>query len=278
LRLDAGQKDIQAMNRIHAFELEDQSWFPNLIRDAGTSYLRLAAERSGQAANIRPAVESALERSGAKQIVDLCSGGAGPVLAIADGLEVGGENVRVTLTDLYPNQGARELTESSDRSWACYEADPVDACTVTRDRPGLRTLFNAFHHFRPEDARRLLANAVEAREPILIVEVLQRRALAILGLLFAPLVVLLAVPFLRPFRPAWLPLTYLVPIIPLFVGWDGVISCLRIYDRDQLLELAQSADPEGLFEWRVEELPMRPAPIPGISLVGVPRERLNEGR
>ena len=53
------------------------------------AYLRFAAERTGQAENIRPVIEEALIASGEKQIVDLCSGGGGPVVRIADGLAIG---------------------------------------------------------------------------------------------------------------------------------------------------------------------------------------------
>ena len=32
------------MGRIHLFELEDQTWFPKPIRDAGTDFLRFMTE------------------------------------------------------------------------------------------------------------------------------------------------------------------------------------------------------------------------------------------
>ena len=67
-----------------------------------------------------------------------------------------------------------------------------------------------------------------------------------LGILFSPLVTLLVVPFLRPFRWAWIPLTYLIPIIPLFIVWDGLVSCLRCYNQDELLALTQAAGQSGL--------------------------------
>ncbi len=42
-----------------------------------------------------------------------------------------------------------------------YERASIDALDVPAERPGLRTLFNAFHHLRPEQARAVLASAVE---------------------------------------------------------------------------------------------------------------------
>ena len=117
----------------------------------------------------------------------------------------------------------------------------------------------------------MLASAVKGRRPIAVVEVLQRKPLAVLGILFAPIVSLFVVPFLRPFRLAWIPLTYLLPVIPFLILWDGIVSCLRIYDEQELLALASAADPDDTFDWEVQIVPMDPAPVPGIALVGIPR-------
>jgi hypothetical protein len=253
-------------------ELEDQSWFPVVFRQAGMAYLRFAAEKTGQAEKILPVIESALERSGESAILDLCSGGGGPVLSIAEELEKKGAAVEVTLTDRFPDPGACELIESRGLRGVHYETEPVDAFEVSESRAGLRTLFNGFHHFRRDDAVRVLSAAVKSRRSIAVVEVVRRNPLIIFGMLFAPLMVLAVVPFLRPFRLAWIPFTYLLPVIPLFVLWDGLVSCLRTYSPDELRELTAEADPDDAFDWRIESIPMAPQPVPGLALVGVPRE------
>jgi hypothetical protein len=153
-----------------------------------------------------------------------------------------------------------------------FRSEPVDATRVPADAPGLRTLFNAFHHLAPDAARSVLADAVATRQPIAIVELTGRHPALLLGIiLLAPLLVALFVPFLRPFRWAWLPLTYLVPVLPLFVLWDGVVSCLRVYSRPELEELIQSADPAGLHRWEIGRIPMGPPGVHGSYLTGVPR-------
>lgn len=266
-----------SMRRIHALELEDQNWMPRVLREGGMAYLRFAAEVAGMAEAIRPVIEDALDRSGEDEIFDLCSGGGGPVLGVARALNEAGREMRVTLSDRFPDPGAVQLVADSAVVGLRYELESIDALDVPPDRPGLRTLFNAFHHLRPEQARAVLASAVEGKRPIAVVEMLQRKPLlAISMLLFAPLVVTLVVPFLRPFRWSWLPLSYLVPAVQLLVVWDGVVSVFRIYTRDELLEMAREVDPEETFEWTVEEFPIPPQPIPGLALVGVPRRDLNE--
>ncbi len=264
------------MKRIHAFELEDQPWFPRIIREAGMAYLRFASEKLGQWEHVRPTIDYALASSGEDGVLDLCSGGGGPVMALARGWHEAGRKISVTLTDRYPDPGARRLVAASGVPGLRYDPEPMDATRVPSDREGLRTLFNAFHHLRPDEGQTLLASAVRDRRPIAVVEVLQRSPIAILGILFAPLGVLLLLPFLRPFRLAWIPLTYLLPVIPLFIVWDGVISCLRIYNENELLSMVRRADPEGTFVWRVEKIDFKPQPISGSALVGIPRERYQE--
>ena len=188
------------MKRIHAFEFEDLSWFPAVIREAGVAYLRFAAEKTGQADNILPVIESALDRSGQKEILDLCSGGGGPILAIGEALAKRGRALPITLTDLYPSENTKALVELRGSPETVFEEEPVDATAIGPERTGLRTLFNAFHHFRPEVGVRVLADAVASRQPIAVVEVMQRGWLTTAGILFAPLITLLAVPFLRPFH------------------------------------------------------------------------------
>ncbi len=262
------------MRRFHGVELSDLTWFPSVLREAGNAYMRVAGELTGQPAKILPVVASALERSGENEILDLCSGGGGPVLWMARELSRRRRPVPVTLTDRYPSEGARELV-AVRAPQVRYESDPVDAGAVPAERAGLRTIMNAFHHFRPELGQRVLASAVEARRPIVVFEVARRSPITLLAILPTPFMVLLLVPFFRPFRVAWLPLTYLVPVIPLFILWDVLVSTLRTYTTDELLALARAADPKDSFDWQAEERRVT-GPLRGIALVGIPRERLAE--
>ena len=108
-------------------------------------------------------------------------------------------------------------------------------------------MFNAFHHFAPEPARGVLKCAVEARQPIAIFEIPERSLLTMFPLLFTPIFVAVATPFIRPFRWRRLLWTYLIPLVPLTSWWDGLVSQLRAYSAREMLELTQ-----GLcdYDWR----------------------------
>jgi hypothetical protein len=90
-------------------------------------------------------------------------------------------------------------------------------------------MFTSFHHFPPEEARTVLQNAASAGQGIAIFEI-TRRAPSTIALMF-PWVLMLFVltPLIRPIRWSRLLYTYVVPIIPLVLLFDGVVSCLRTY-------------------------------------------------
>jgi hypothetical protein len=58
--------------------------------------------------------------------------------------------------------------------------------------------------------------------------------------LMMPLFAWLLTPRIRPFRWSRVLLTYLVPLIPLVVLWDGLVSCLRTRTPEELSALSRS--------------------------------------
>ena len=157
------------------------------------------------------------------------------------GLRAGGLDVDALLTDRYPNMEAfARIAESSD-GVISYHAAPIDARDVPPDLRGVRTIFNAFHHFRPADARKVIRSAVDSGQALAVFEVPERRIPVVVMTLLAPLMVLLTTPFIRPFRWRRLVFTYLAPLVPLTCLWDGVVSQLRAYTPRELRQLARDA-------------------------------------
>lgn len=260
------------LRRRHLFELEDQTWFPALIRDAGSAYLEFMARFAGHGKAVAPLLFRALHRAHENRIIDLCSGGSGPLpTALAEILDRHDQAVAATLTDFYPN---REAFERTTREHPMIDAihEPVDAVRVPADLEGLRTIFSGFHHFRPAQAKRILENAAEDRAPIAIFEIVARHPLALFGMFFAPLMTLLLMPFLRPFRWGWVPLTYVVPVIPFFIFWDGFVSCLRCYSLNELREMTQNLESSD-YDWEIGGFDLPGVPFDGSYLIGVPTTR-----
>ena len=187
--------------RVHLFELEDQPWFPAAIRDLATDYLRFMEETFALHRPVVALLAEALRATGADRVVDLCSGGAGPVSALRKELAAEGLAVRFTLTDRFPNVPAFDRAAAASGGAIDFVADPVDARAVPPELTGFRTLFNAFHHFRPADAVAVLRDAAAAGQPIGVFEIPDRRLSTLaMFLLLTPLAIGLATPFIRPFR------------------------------------------------------------------------------
>jgi hypothetical protein len=177
------------------------------------------------------------------------------------------------LTDRYPNIQAFERARRLSHQAVTYHAEPVDATRVPSALPGFRTMFTAFHHLRPDQARAVLADAVTKGEGIAVFEPGQRSRLTLLLLpllLGTPLRVLVATPFIRPFRWSRLLWTYLVPVVPLVLLFDSIVSVLRWYSVQELRDLTAGLD---RYRWDIGTVRSKPIPFPITYLLGVPLER-----
>jgi len=255
-----------AWRRAQLFELCDQSWLPEVLRRAETDYLATVIRVAEPFAPLGPKLAEVLDRAGVDRIVDLASGGAGPwpglARRIADAR--GGRAPEVTLTDLYPNERAFGRARAAGLA---YEEAPVDARDVAPRLTGVRTIFDGLHHLAPADAHAVLADAHRRRAPIVVGEAMPRRWRVLLTVPLIPLLVLLMTPRIRPVSAVQLLFTYLIPILPLIIMWDGFVSCLRTYRPAELLALAQGLDG---YRWDAGTLRHRAASI--TYLVGEPTD------
>lgn len=257
------------MKRRHLVELEDLPWWPRVFRDGQTDYLATALRVTKTYSVMVSRLAAALRRSGATQIVDLCSGGGGPWLDLLPALRANGATVSLCLTDKYPNTAA--LAKVAEKiPGVRFEAESVSALDVPERLTGFRTVLAAFHHFRPADAQKILASAVRDGQGIAIFEFTSRTPLALGMILGTPLAVWLLTPVIRPFRWSRLFWTYVVPVVPVAMMFDGLVSCLRIYTPNEMKAMAIDAGGEA-FDWEagIAYPPGSLIPIP--YLIGTPR-------
>ena len=256
------------MGRLHVFEFEDQKWFPAFLRDYGTDFLQFLSNRTKLYKPILPILEEGLKASGTDQIIDLASGGGGGLLWLNSELKKTVPKLKIMLTDYFPNHAAFEHTKKQADNFE-YRETPIDARKVPKDLKGLRTQFLSLHHFKPEDAQLILQNAVDAKSGIAIFEAQERSLPSILAMLFSPISVLLTTPFIRPFKLGRVLFTYIIPIVPLFVLWDGVVSSLRTYSVKEMESLVANLKDKETFDWKIERLKSGPGVI--LYLLGVPK-------
>jgi hypothetical protein len=109
----------------------------------------------------------------------------------------------------------------------------------------------SLHHFKPKDAQQILQNAVDSNSSIAIFEGQERSFQSIMAMIFSPFTVLLTAPFIKPFKIGRIIFTYLIPIVPVLILWDGVVSSLRTYSVDEMNALVSNLDNKENFNWEV---------------------------
>ncbi|MCJ8165155.1 class I SAM-dependent methyltransferase [Pontibacter sp. E15-1] len=272
--------------RLQLFEFEDQHWFPHVIRQGMLDFLRFMISKLGAYEAALPLLQELLERTRQRHITDLCSGAGGGIAVVQRQLSQRmGTTVHVTLSDLYPNLGAYSYLQQTTGGMLDFIPEPVDATAVPDHLKGVRTIFSSFHHFPPRVAKAILQHAASRRAAIGIYEGASKSWLELLLLWTAfPVIILVATPFIRPFRFSRLFFTYILPLIPLGIIWDGTVSLLRMYTPRMLQQMADEVQEPG-YSWRSGKAGTRmgkhvvyligypdPEDEPGASILNDPKE------
>jgi hypothetical protein len=257
------------MGRIHLFEFEDQKWFPAFLRNYGTDFLQFLSNKTKMYKPIIPIIKRGLRKSKTNQIIDLGSGGGGGLIWLNSELKKDISDLKIILTDFYPNIPAFRLTKKKADNFEFIE-NPIDARKVPAELEGLRTQFLSLHHFKSTDAKLILQNAIDSNSSIAIFEAQERSLTSIIAMIFSPLSVLLTTPFIKPFKIGRIIFTYLIPIVPIFVLWDGIVSSLRTYSIKEMNELVEKLDGTENYDWEINKVKSGPGVV--LYLLGTKKE------
>jgi hypothetical protein len=238
--------------RIHLFEFEDQNWLPKAVRKGVTDYLRYVFKVLNFYSPAIPIIAEGLNKTNENCIIELCSGGGGPVETMQKKLfSLLNRKIKIILTDKYPNVSTYEYIKTKTNGDIDYISDSVDATKVHGEIKGFRTMFTAFHHFKPEEVIAILKNAVDQSAGIAIFDVGDKNFFTLFGnLILNPVTILLCTPFFRPFSFLRIFYTYLIPLIPFCAMWDGVVSMFRLYSVTDVIELTKQLNSEN-YTWKV---------------------------
>lgn len=240
-----------AIGRKHLFEFNDWAITPQFLRQSITEILGKTVSRGAIYAPALPLFNAFCVQTRCHSVLDLCSGsGQASALFIAslEGKQAAG--IQFHLSDLNPFNPA---TSSQLPANVSKIERPVDACKVDGTPPHqARMMIAAFHHFKPQQAKHILLDAVKANTSVFIVEPFPRRLRSTLPF------------FVHSFIPgAMNPIssnshrglkalfTYLLPVIPLLGWWDTIISALRMYtEQEYLTMVAEATD----YHWQYQQL------------------------
>jgi hypothetical protein len=261
-----------SLPRAHLFEWNDLPWAPEPLRDTIVESLSRTLRWGRMLRGLVGPFRAFLAEAGAAEVLDLCAGAAGPARILAEEIRrAGAEPPRFLLTDLFPRTEEWESARAEHPGVLDFEPSPVDATRI----PGplaegrARMIVNAFHHFPPELARAILADAVRGSAGIFISEMFGRNPLGFLPIALTGLVALAANPLLtRRARLQKALLTWATPVALAVSAWDGVVSTLRVYTEADLREMVAPLG-DG-FRWEHGTYAVQPFGR-GTYFYGVPR-------
>lgn len=237
--------------RLQLFEFEDYDWFPDFIRHGQTDYLHFMISLFKVYKPAAIPLKELIESTGITEIQDVCSGGGGGMDTLRDELEkITGKDIRITLSDKYPNKEAFEELKKTSGGKINYIEQPVDVLNSNTGPDRIRTIFSAFHHFKPADAEKIIADAVKNKSPLAIFEGAEKNLKNFIGILiFTPVIFFFITPFMKPFRFSRLFFTYIIPLIPFATTWDGIVSVLRMYSTVELMKMAKENSSND-YKWK----------------------------
>ncbi|KAK4150571.1 hypothetical protein C8A00DRAFT_46069 [Chaetomidium leptoderma] len=270
--------------RMHVFEIADFPWCPNFLRAyfqaaltaAWTTHIPLL-QTSSPAQLVARLLSTHMTNPHSHVFIDFCAGGGGPTPSIEKHLNNNNNNksksppIQFVLTDLHPHTDlwAQAVAQSSpNNNSLSYVREPVDAAHAPRElvakykRQGKKVfrLFNlAFHHFDDGLARRILRDTVEGGgDGFGIFELQDRGVAGFLSCCLFGLGTLIMAPYYAFLWGAPLALffTYVVPILPVVLVFDGWMSCLRTRTPDEIEALLRTCGAEGgeaeIAKWEVK--------------------------
>jgi ubiquinone/menaquinone biosynthesis C-methylase UbiE len=249
------------MRRLQLFEFHDEPWYPEPLRALVREVLDRADRTTGFAGALAEPFAEALRDSGARQVLDLCSGAGGPVVLVAQAMaDRGLAPPQVVLSDLYPHVEAWQRLRDRHPGWLDFVESPVDATrlpadTFARGRAELVTVINALHHLPEPAVAAMLAEVTRRGASIFVAEGFPRslaRATAYLPALVAAVPAALSRTRSQRLLKLWLAVT----VLPVTGGWDWFASALRVHEPAELIEVARTIAPG--YRWRHGAAPFPP--------------------
>ncbi len=224
--------------RIQAFEFNDHPKAPRALRDTVVETLSRALEDGHVLAGLVQPFGEFLTKAGTHQVLDLCAGAGGPASILGREFERAGRTPpSFLMTDLFPRTEKWSALRAGSPHFLDFVAEPVDATQIPSALADqrVRTIINAFHHFPPELASSILADAVRGSRGIFISEAFERDPIRASAITFHGVPALLANPFRSTTdRAAKFAMTWASPIALAVGGWDTIVSALRIYSEADL--------------------------------------------
>lgn len=239
------------MRKWHLIELHEQPWMPAYLRRMTPSFLTYILKKFSIYTPCADLLAATIDKTKSEKIVDFCSGTGDNVLHLHTLLhEKFNLSLKLNLSDLFPDPTIiKKINANANNNGIYYHPNSINVLQPSPKTLGLRTLFTSFHHFKPKQAKHILHCAVNNNDPIAIFEFTENRPFRLLFDLLTPFIVFLTMPRLKVLGWKRFLFTYLIPIAPFMIAWDGFVSNLRSYSTTELLNIGKAVDKQH-YHWQ----------------------------
>jgi hypothetical protein len=163
------------------------------------------------------------------------------------------------LTDIAPNVPAWKEIAARSKNIGYVERS-VDArsppeelttTTTSSDEDGkekeklFRLYCLSFHHFPDPAARAILASTLATSDGFAIIELVSRHWSSLLLMLFYTLTLPIVTLLWFPLDVSMLLFSYVVPVVPVVIAWDGFVSALRVRTFEEVMGLIAEVRGKG---------------------------------
>lgn len=218
---------------LHLFEFMDHARTPQAIRQTLLDVLDFCnRDFRPHYQDIAAEILRHLKGTPITQVVELGAGTA-PITQALAGSD-SSEHLRLIPSDLYPEPTLWKKLENQHPKQVQPAYHPVDFTIPQQSVPGSSVVLSATLHHIPTTQRMATLQALaESADLVLIFEPVQKNPVSMFLVLFAVIPALLT-PLARWTSPGsvrrvlW---CWLVPIVPLMFVWDGLVSCIRQWNR-----------------------------------------------
>ena len=234
--------------RLQLFEFNDLPLAPVALRESIVEALSRTLRWGRVLEGLTGPFASFLDRTGATEVLDLCSGAGGPAALPAAELRRSRRTPpKFLLTDLHPNPDMWAALQARDPATISFVPESVDATAIPEGlgRGRVRMIVNALHHLPPDLAGSVLRGACAEGPGVFVAEGFERNPLGLLPMAAAGFPAMMISPFVA--RKHRLAKIALIPVTMVLGPWDGFVSTLRVYNEQ---ELRRMVAPLGdAFEW-----------------------------
>lgn len=226
------------MRKTRFFEFCDQAWAPQWYQEGLHDYLIFFYRTFGYHKLWQSSLKDFFDKEKQDKVLECCAGNGHCLPMIFDeGAEEFMGDKQMVMSDLYPHAESVEAFKESKHF--SYYPDPVDVNAIPKELDHSKVFINSFHHLPPQVAQEVLQDSLDKGNQVLILEYVDHNPVTYISMLFGALTTFLTVPFVVKGSNKWKAMffTYLIPLFPLMLWWDGWVSCWRSYQKKDIHDM-----------------------------------------